>query len=65
MPQRSIMLRTLDLFAIFPFLEFEDTLSAVLVEASKLETFAGCNTHFDRINGTKRFEQSDQERPAA
>lgn len=57
--QRSIWLRALDLFADYPFLDFEDALSAAHVEASKLQSITSYDTHFDRLDRMRRVEPSD------
>lgn len=56
LPERKLMLRALDLYALHPFLDFEDALSVAHMERSGLSEIMSYDRDFDRLSGVRRLE---------
>ena len=54
--QKKLYLRALDLYASYPFLDFEDALSAAYMEKQGLTEILSYDTDFDRVSGIVRQE---------
>ena len=54
--QKKLYLRALDLYASYPFLDFEDALSAAYMEKQGLTEILSYDTDFDRVSGIIRRE---------
>lgn len=54
--QKRRYLRALDIYASFPFLDFEDALAAAYMERLGIREILSYDADFDRISGLKRVE---------
>jgi uncharacterized protein len=54
--QRDVLVRALDLYALYPFLDFEDALSVAHMEYGGLDEIVSYDRGFDRVEGIKRVE---------
>ena len=56
LPQKRIYLQALDLYAAFPFLDFEDALAAAHMEHRGIAEIVSYDKDFDRLPGVERVE---------
>lgn len=56
LPQRALLLRAVDLYASYAFLDIEDALSLAHLERLGLDEITSYDSHFDRIPGIQRTE---------
>ena len=56
LPDRQRLLRTLDLYASYAHLDFEDCLTLAQIEQQKIATLLSYDRGFDRVPGVKRAE---------
>lgn len=56
LPQKRIYLQALDLYATFPFLDFEDALAAAHMERRGITKIVSYDKDFDRLPGVGRVE---------
>ena len=56
LPQKQVYLRALDLYALYPVLDFEDALAVAHMEHRGLTEIVSYDRDFDRITGLQRVE---------
>jgi len=53
---KDVLLRALDLYALYPVLDFEDALSVAHMESAGVDEIVSYDRGFDRVEGIKRVE---------
>ena len=56
LPRKRVYARALDLYAVSPFLDFEDALSVAHMERQGIEEIVSYDADFDRIPSVRRIE---------
>lgn len=58
LPRKGLYRRALDLYAMYPGIDFEDVLSVAYMEADGIAELYSYETDFDAIEGVRRVEPS-------
>jgi predicted nucleic acid-binding protein len=53
---KAVLLRALDLYALYPILDFEDALSVAHMESAGIDEIVSYDRGFDRVAGITRIE---------
>lgn len=56
LPDKRVYLRALELYSLFPTLDFADLINAAYMERDQIPEIYSYDRHFDRIPGIKRQE---------
>ena len=56
LPEKGVMLRALDVYKTYPFLDFEDALSVAHMESARIEEIVSYDEGFDRVPEVRRVE---------
>lgn len=56
LPEKRTVLRALDVYAAYPFLDFEDALSVAHMESAGISEIVSYDRGFDRVAGVSRVE---------
>lgn len=56
LPKKRLYVRALDIYALYPFLDFEDALSLAYMEKADIQELLSYDRDFDRIPNTRRVE---------
>ena len=56
MPQKDTCVSALEIYASFPYLDFEDALAVAYMKQNGIEEIVSYDTDFDRVAGIERIE---------